>query len=217
VVVHHLYAAGFADGAEYPQWVAYRVLNDTVGVASLLPREWREDRLRPVSTAVAEGVNETGFVELDIRNLPDREYRIGEYRRRETEQGRLVPMSSFAGTPYWEELNQLSNRAAIPQSLRAGAWARLNQAINQLAQSREPVLVISGPWGDGHSLFKAVRVENQFSAYLFPASLPEEASFCQFRVSLQQLLAGLAFSLTADDLSLVDAPLLPRCELRDAG
>lgn len=38
VVVHHLYAAAIDPGSRLAEWVAYRVLGGTLGVASLLPR-----------------------------------------------------------------------------------------------------------------------------------------------------------------------------------
>ena len=46
-VVHHLYVASVNLETGLPDWVAYRVLRDSIGVASLLPRVWQQDQLLP--------------------------------------------------------------------------------------------------------------------------------------------------------------------------
>ena len=45
VVVRHLFAGSIEKDSGLAEWVAYRVLSGSVGIASLLPRYWAEDRL----------------------------------------------------------------------------------------------------------------------------------------------------------------------------
>ncbi|MEQ8955791.1 MAG: hypothetical protein RL120_16790, partial [Gammaproteobacteria bacterium] len=45
IVVRHLFAAAINSQTGIADWVAYRVLRDSLGVASLLPRYWAQDSL----------------------------------------------------------------------------------------------------------------------------------------------------------------------------
>ena len=107
-------------------------------------------------------------------------------------------MTSFANTPYWSELNNLSNMAPIPTSLRVGAWARLEQAVNELAAEIGDLYVVSGPLyesgatqtqPDGTILpsayFKLISSENRYAAFVFDHDIPQQANFCEQLDSLQ--------------------------------
>lgn len=127
-VVRHLFAASINYQTGLADWIAYRVVPGSVGIASLLPREWQVDDL--LAQGITEEIAATpGFVQPDLSNLQDRDYRITEFIINPEDRGRLVPMSSFAGTPYWDGLNYLSNMAPIPVGLRLGPWSRLDQAV----------------------------------------------------------------------------------------
>ena len=45
VSLHHVFAAAVIPETGEVEWVAYRVLPESIGIASLLPRWWEADRL----------------------------------------------------------------------------------------------------------------------------------------------------------------------------
>ena len=125
VVLHHVYAAAVIPETGEVEWVAYRVLPESIGVASLLPR-WREaDRLLYGAQFGADLEQSPSFTQPDLSNAQDSEYRTNEIRVAAEDRGRLTPMTSFAATPFWPELNQLSNMSGLPQSMRTGPWSDL--------------------------------------------------------------------------------------------
>jgi len=203
IIVRHLFAASINDNNGIADWVAYRVLKDTVGVASLLPRFWVEDNLLSVNSSLAEFVDSaTQLNQPDLSGRADQSYRINEIIIDAEDQGRLTPMSSFASTPYWSELNYLSNLASLPNDLRIGSWSRLNQAINELAARIGEVFVISGPLyriQNGLQLdasandsldapaafFKVVATDTSHAAFIFEKDLPQHQRFCDQLSSIQ--------------------------------
>lgn len=213
IITRHLYAASISSSG-LADWVAYQVLPETVGVASLLPRYWRLDELSRVSDALASEVGEsTRIVQPDLSDSQDRDYRTNEVTLLEEDRGRLVPMTSFAGTPYWDELNYLSNMTLLPTALRTGAWSRLDQAVNELAQVGASYHVISGPiysneQRDSSSIlvpelfFKVVAGSDGLAAFGFPANVEPQASFCDFSLSLADLssASGLIFFPNSNNL-----------------
>lgn len=214
IIVRHLYAASISP-AGLAEWVAYRVLPETVGVASLLPRYWRLDDLSRKANALESEVGEsTLIVQTDLSNSQDRDYRINEITLLEKDRGRLVPMTSFAGTPYWDELNYLSNMTLLPTALRTGAWSRLDQVVNELAQAGKSYYVISGPvytdelQDDGGLIdgeivselvpelfFKVIAGPDGMAAFAFPANVDPQSPFCDFNLPLVDIsvVSGLDF------------------------
>lgn len=197
VVVRHLYAAAIDPDSGLAEWVAYRVLPDSVGVASLLPRYWQADELVSTSSIEVEEGSGPALVQPDLSEAQDREYRINETSFDTGDQGRLAPMTSFAGTPYWDELNNLSNMSPLPQSLRLGSWSRLDQAINELTAQLGELYVVSGPvysysgtQSDSlvpGSYFKLVSDGESVATFLFSNTLPVHAEYCDQLVSLSQV------------------------------
>ncbi len=197
VVVRHLYAAAMDPDSGLAEWVAYRVLADGVGVASLLPRFWQEDDL--LSSAVSDLAigSSPELVQPDLSDAQDREYRINEIGFDTGDQGRLAPMTSFAGTPYWDELNYLSNMSPLPQSLRLGSWSRLDQAINELTPELGELYVISGPLYSysgsqsepqpPSSYYKVVSDGSSVATFVFSDNLPIHADFCDQLATLSQV------------------------------
>lgn len=206
IVVRHLFAASINHQTGLADWVAYRVLPGSIGVASLLPREWQLDALLAQEPDQDVEV-EPRFVQPDISNLQDRDYRITEVVVNPEDRGRLAPMSSFAGTPYWDDLNYLSNMAPIPVALRQGPWSRLDQAINELAGRIGEIYVLSGPLliedvtgnkgeisaGNAMAFFKFVATPGGNIAFVFPAMSAEHSGYCDRATSLSRLqeLSGL--------------------------
>ena len=209
IVVRHLFAASINTQKGLADWVAYRVLRNSVGVASLLPRLWQADALLD-APALQNSETNARFIQPDLSNQQDRDYRINEIIINPEERGRLAPMSSFANTPYWDELNYLSNMAPIPAALRIGSWSRLDQAINELAIREQQLFVISGPVYtiEGANsrqtalnsdrpiaYFKVVAIETNYAAFLFPQGLSQHSHYCGQLSSIERLqeLSGLDF------------------------
>ena len=192
IVVHHLYAAEINKNNGLADWVAYRVLQGSIGIASLLPRWWQQDELLPQSITRESDISFPVFDQPDLSNEQDRDYRVNEVVFTSEDRGRLAPMTSFADTPFWEELNNLSNMAPLPTNLRAGAWANLEQAINELTETEEELYVVSGPLyeieetlntrslvgSQPSRYFKIVATEDNYASFVFDADLPIHAKYC---------------------------------------
>lgn len=199
LIVRQLYVASISSQNGLADWQAYRVLADSVGVASLLPRTWFEDALVSRTANIPEAINSSQQLEQAVLiDVEERSYQLGGINLLSEDHGRLVPMSSFAGTPYWSELNLLSNMAALPFDLRIGSWSRLDQAINALADKIGEVYVISGPiyseCGEGvheglcnneeertvkpSAYFKIISTPESLSAFIFRSDVRQHVSFC---------------------------------------
>ena len=202
VVIHHLYAAGLNNYSRRADWVAYRLTSDAVGVASLLPREWQPDRLAEFSE-----VAELADLEPDVP-LPDIARNVTPYGgssepvTNEQNRVRLAPLTSFADTPYWSELNNTSNMLPMPAPLRLGAWLRLEQALNALLTSKKEIHVITGPvyfesTAPGSeslepglnlaSYYKIVRTESGIASFIFPHDMRQQESFCAGLVNIDEI------------------------------
>ena len=210
VVLHHVYAAAVIPETGEVEWVAYRVLPESIGVASLLPR-WREaDRLLYGAQLGADLEQSPSFTQPDLSNAQDSEYRTNEIRVAAEDRGRLTPMTSFAATPFWPELNQLSNMSGLPQSMRTGPWSGLDQAINELTALVASLYVVAGPVvsrqsgglnsesGRADAFFKVVSDGKRVAAFLFDANLPPHAHFCGQVSSLAEIEGQVSLVLFPD-------------------
>lgn len=212
IVIHHLYAAAIDPDSGLPEWVAYRVLGSSVGVASLLPRSWQPDPMLDETPEELVAADEISFVQPDLSDAQDREYRVNELIYPTVARGRLAPMTSFAGTPYWGELNNLSNMAPLPADLRTGSWARLEQRINALAagagegeggpEREREVFVVTGPLvpidaeiAKPRAYFKVVRIDGRVGAFVFPDDLSPHSDYCEQMSSLPAIEAATGLTL----------------------
>ena len=202
IVVRHLFAASINADNGVADWVAYRVVEAALGVASLLPRVWRVDKLLLTESPYLRlSENARVINQPDLSGRADQSYRINALIIDARNNGRLVPMSSFAGTPFWSDLNYLSNLAVLPTALREGSWSRLDQAINELVARSGELFVVSGPLyliqeplsaRDGPELaqpsayYKLVANRRSHLAFIFPSDLPQHAHYCD---QLSTLLA----------------------------
>lgn len=201
IVIHHLYAAGLNNYSRRADWVAYRLTRDAIGVASLLPRDWQPDRLADFS-AVAE------LADLEPDALPDVARSVSPYGgitepvRNEQNRVRLAPLTSFAGTPYWSELNNTSNMLPMPSPLRLGAWLRLEQTLNSMLADKDEIHVITGPvyfenaapgsasLEPGLNLagyFKIIKTDSGIASFIFPHDMRQQASFCQGMAGIDEI------------------------------
>lgn len=209
IVVRHLYVAGMNSGKGLADWVAYRVLEDSIGVASLLPRWWQMDPLLPAASMLESNQNLPSFDQPDLSDAQDRDYRVNEVMFTREDRGRLAPLTSFAGTPFWEELNNLSNMSPLPSDLRVGAWSRLEQAINELAAQKGQLYVVSGPLYDKSgslnirttntslplSYFKIVATSTDYAAFVFATDSPIHSNYCDQRVTIDSIQESSGLTL----------------------
>ena len=210
-IVRHLYAAEINSENGLPDWVAYRILPNSVGVASLLPRRWDQDTLLSEVQPFETAANPSMLYQLDLSEAQDRDYRINEFLFNTEDRGRLAPMTSFSNTPYWSELNYLSNMAPLPSDLRLGSWSRLDQAINELVATIGPLYVISGPLYEStnglavgedilelslpNQYFKVIATPSAYAAFVFSSKLPIHAQYCAQITFIDKIqeLSGLKF------------------------
>ncbi|MCH2356512.1 MAG: DNA/RNA non-specific endonuclease [Pseudomonadales bacterium] len=209
IVVRHLFAASINADSGLADWVAYRVVEAALGVASLLPRVWQVDNLLLTESPYLRLAENTRVInQPDLNGRADQSYRINELSIDARNNGRLVPMSSFAGTPFWSDLNYLSNLAALPSALREGSWSRLDQAINELAARSGELFVVSGPLyliqeplnvrGRPElvlpsAYYKLIANQGSYVAFIFNKDLPQRAHYCDQLSSLLEVqqLSGL--------------------------
>lgn len=209
VVVHNLYAAGLNADSGLADWVAYRLSREAIGVASLIPRSWDADKLLEHS------------MELDLIELGAAEFSLADISAGspyappapvsdEQERVRLAPMTSFANTPYWPDLNKLSNMVPMPSPLRLGAWLRLETALNELVAREEDLLVVTGPLflitgglstNNANASFipaayyKVVVSDSGIATFVFPEDLAQHRHYCEQLADLEQVQSMSALEL----------------------
>lgn len=202
IVIHHVYAAGINGITSLPDWVAYRLTPEAIGVASLLPRQWQPDRLvkfSPLEDIVQAGEEELKLSATITRNNNPYGGASAELLQPES-RARLAPMTSFANTPYWPDLNNFSNMLPMPATLRLGPWLQLEQRLNRLAAETE-LYVITGPVYlinvlslspssedlNPSAYFKVIADDSGIAAFLFANDMARYGDFCTGRVSLDEL------------------------------
>ena len=191
IAVRHLYASEINRLTGVSDWVSYRIIPDIIGLDSLLPSDWKKDELFSGSGHFEVRSSALILEQLDLSEAQDRDYRVNEFFLNSDDRGRLAPMTSFADTPYWDDLNYTSNTASLPRDLRLGAWSRLDQAINRLSSSESPIYKVSGPMYRTESFnsekfceealeryFKIVATTESYASFAFDAKLPIYAYYC---------------------------------------
>ncbi|MFN3163212.1 MAG: DNA/RNA non-specific endonuclease [Pseudohongiellaceae bacterium] len=203
VVIHHLYAAGVNGRTSLPDWVAYRLTGNAVGVASLLPRTWQADRLvrfSPLEDIAQAGEEEVRLSEMIAENSSPYGGGAGALVKPE-DRARLAPITSFANTPYWSELNNFSNMVPMPASLRLGPWLQLEQRLNRLVAGDRELYVLAGPLYlinilslspsstdlEPAAYFKLVADETGIAAFMFPGDADRFSDVCTGRASLAEI------------------------------
>lgn len=202
LLLRSIYALSYNTDYKTAQWVAYEVHPGAIGIASSLSRE-------PVAD---DRVSDTLGVE-DFQAAGESGYVRAQY----------VPLVSFAATPYWSEVNFLTNAVARSESLSRGAWYGLDWAIRNLVNREGSVYVLTGPvfypGAEPRQLAsnKQHRVPDAFfklvvdsrdrvAAFLFPQDTPVHVHHCDLTSSLAEIeeLTGLnLFPENRADLQLV--------------
>lgn len=124
LVLRPIYALSYNTQTKSADWVAYRVTSQTVGIASSLSR-------RPVADNY---VGDT-LTDADFSTAEELGMVLAQY----------APLVSFAGTPYWNDVNYLTNAVARSSNLSRGAWNGLDWAVRNLVNRESEVYVITGP------------------------------------------------------------------------
>ncbi len=189
LLMRSIYTLSYDSDLKTAQWVAYEVHPGAIGIASSLSRQPIADE-NGIDTLSAEDFfasEEMGFV-----------------------RAQYVPLVSFAATPYWNEVNYLSNAVARSSSLSQGAWYGLDWAIRNLVNREGAVYVVAGPifYSDREpvtlatdtphrvpdAFFKVVIDGNQrAAAFLFPQQTAVHVHHCELTTSIEELesLSGL--------------------------
>lgn len=124
LILRPIYALSYNTQHKSADWVAYRVTAQTVGIASSLSRQAIPDNY------VTETLSQADFAVASELNMIQAHY---------------APLVNFAGTPYWNDVNYLTNAVVRSSSLSQGAWYGLDWAIRNLVNREEEVYVVTGP------------------------------------------------------------------------
>ncbi len=216
IIVRHLYAVSISPQTRLADWVSYRIVPGSIGVASLLPRDWQDDNLAHYSVNQEELSGEgQRLLQSDQGDQQDSVYRIAEFSVDAGDRGRLIPMTSFAGTSYWQDLNLLSIMTPMKSELRLESWSRLDQAINAEVNSSGELYIVSGPIyrvtgsppgavgiARPAAFFKVVANRSgSVAAFVFDQDLPAHAGYCEQQRGVDEVesLSGLDLFPEVDD------------------
>ena len=91
LLVRNLFAASINRQTRVADWISYRILDSTLGVASLLSREWSDDPLVYGGLQSASLVGPGTVVrQPNLENQQDQAYRITEFQISPGDRGHLV-------------------------------------------------------------------------------------------------------------------------------
>lgn len=191
LLLRSIYALSYNAELKTAEWVAYEVDAGAIGIASSLSREAVPDD-PAVDTLTAQ----------DFLANEDLQYIRAQY----------VPLVSFAATPYWNEVNYLSNAVARSSSLSQGAWYGLDWAVRNLVNREGAVFVVAGPVyfeevepkrldiSRSHRIpdafFKVIANEQgQAAAFLFPQDTAVHVHHCNLITSIEEIEAMTSLDL----------------------
>lgn len=124
LILRSIYALSYNTEIKTAEWAAYQVTAGSVGIASSLSRQPVADNYVPDTLSVED------FAQAEEIGLLRAQY---------------VPLVNFAGTPYWQEVNYLTNAVARSNSLSQGAWYGLEWATRNLVNRQQVLFVLTGP------------------------------------------------------------------------
>ncbi|GJM13888.1 MAG: endonuclease [Pseudohongiella sp.] len=198
-----IYALSYNTRNKVADWAAYRVTAGTIGIASSLSR-----------AAVLDDFVEETLTPIDFQNSEE----VGLTR------GQLVPLVNFAGTPYWREVNYMSNAVARSRNLSQGAWYGLEWSIRNLVNRESEVYVLTGPIFRQTPLvaslntqtphrvpdafFKiVVSANDEASAFIFDQDLAVHVHHCENRASIEQIESATGLEFFPENARLVSGSL----------
>ncbi len=154
LIIRPIYALSFNMTTKSADWVAYRVSAGAIGIASSLSRQAQADHY------VAGTLAASDFLDAESRGLGRAQY---------------VPLVDFAATPFWSDVNYLSNSVARSGSLSQGAWYGLDWAIRNMVNRQGDAYVLAGP----------VYYENPVSPQL-PTATPHRVPDAFFKIVITE-------------------------------
>ncbi len=191
LILRPIYALSYNTRNKVADWAAYRVTSGSIGIASSLSRQSLVDDF------VEETLSESDFLDVEAIGLT---------------RAQFVPLVNFAGTPYWREVNYMSNAVARSRNLSQGAWYGLEWSIRNLVNRENEVYVLTGPifretpvvanletikpHRVPDAFFKIiVSSDDRATAFIFDQDLPVHVHHCDNRVSIEEIeeATGLQF------------------------
>lgn len=177
LIVTHLYTLSLNPQTKLADWCAYRVTPGLFETDNRLLRNW--------STVHA------------AEALESDDYTGSGYDR-----GHLVPLASFAASPWCSEVNR--TEAVIPQrpALNAGPWLRLEEHVRELARTHGRVDCLAGPVylaplaplpqaDEPHRVpshcWLVLQAAGETEAYLLPQDAARGESPAAYRLTLPEL------------------------------
>ena len=191
LILRPIYALSYNTTNKSADWVAYKISAGSIGIATSLSRRPQPDNY------VAHTLSEADFASAEDAELL---------------RAQFVALVDFAGTPYWDDVNYLTNAVARKRALNQGAWYGLEWSIRNLVNRGTNVFVLAGPvykptpqvsalrTRKSHrvpdAFFKIVITEQgQGSVFLFDQNTPVHVHHCELRSTLAEIeaLTGLDF------------------------
>ncbi len=203
LILRPIYALSYNTRTKVADWAAYRVTAGSIGIASSLSRQALVDDF------VEETLQESDFIDAESVGLT---------------RSQFVPLVNFAGTPYWKEVNYMSNAVARSRNLSQGAWYGLEWSIRNLVNRENEVYVVTGPIFRetpvvaSLAIAKQHRVPDAFfkiivsnddraTAFIFDQDLPVHVHHCDNRVSIEEIESATGLQFFPENPGLVSGEL----------
>ena len=203
LILRPIYALSYNTRNKVADWAAYRVTSGSIGIASSLSRQALVDDF------VEETLLESDFIDAESVGLT---------------RSQFVPLVNFAGTPYWREVNYMSNAVARSRSLSQGAWYGLEWSIRNLVNRENEVYVVTGPIFRETPVVASLEINKQHrvpdaffkiivssddraTAFIFDQDLPVHVHHCDNRVSIEEIEAATGLQFFPENPGLVSGEL----------
>ena len=209
IIFRHSYTVSTNDDTKLADWVAYVVTREWLVDLTDPRRNYRTDPFLDEDETLEEG-GAAGDYE-------------GAYAQYRYDRGHLVPLGSFHGSPFAEEVNYLSVLAPQAARLNRGPWKSLEFAVRRLVTHFGTAYVLAGPYYDageampllpgadephvvptGYWMIVYTNADApQVCAFAVPQVLPESYEIGQFIVTVDELeeTTGLDFLSRLGDVT----------------
>lgn len=191
LIIRPIYALSYNTETKSADWVSYKVSANSIGIASSL------SRIAILDQYVSDTLKVADFFDSESVGLVRSQY---------------VPLVDFAGTPYWNEVNFLTNTVARTSSLSQGAWYGLDWSIRNLVNRSGEIYVITGPIFDREPTTESLltdnphRVPDRFfkiiinskgtgAAFIMKQSAPIHLHHCEMQASIEEIEELIQFDL----------------------
>ena len=206
LIIRPIYALSYNTERKSADWVAYKVSEGSIGIASSLSRQPLPDDF------VTDTLEAVDFLDSEASGLI---------------RTRYVPLVDFAGTPYWNEVNYLTNIVARSSRLNQGAWYGLDWAIRNLVNREGDVFVLTGPVYKSEpevaplltekahrvpdGFFKIVITQSgQGAAFMFDQSVPVHVHHCELRATVDEIEQATGLRFFPDRIRPIAGPAYTR-------